>query len=102
MTPRPRNHNCPFAAPAGAAIQVEASSKVTVKDSILWNNSREFQTLDKGSYTIQNSITTMSGNGNKSADPQFVDPATGDFHLKPGSSAIGAASNKTNIGAYPK
>ncbi|MEO8696463.1 MAG: right-handed parallel beta-helix repeat-containing protein [Acidimicrobiales bacterium] len=95
-------HNCPFAAPAGAAIQVENLSKVTVKDSILWNNSREFQTLDKGTFTIQNSITTVSGSGNKSTDPQFVDPASGDFHLKPGSSAIGAASNKTNAGAYPK
>lgn len=95
-------HNCPFEAPNGAAILVEASSKVTIKDSILWNNSREFQTLDKGSFTIQNSITSVAGSGNKSTDPQFVDPAAGNFRLKAGSGAIGVASNKTNVGAYPK
>ena len=62
-------HNCPFAAPAGAAIQVENLSKLTVKDSIIWGNSREFQTLDKGSYTVENTVTTVSGKGNRSADP---------------------------------
>jgi hypothetical protein len=95
-------HTCGYEAPAGAAILVEASSKVTVKDSILWKNSSEFQTIDKATFTIQNSITTVSGNGNRSGDPQFVDPAAGDFHLEPGSSAIGTASNKTNAGVYPK
>ncbi|MGE3907791.1 MAG: hypothetical protein AB7K36_00460 [Chloroflexota bacterium] len=95
-------HNCPFAAPSGAAILVEASSKLTVKDSIIWDNTRDFQTLDNGSFTAENSITSASGNGNRAADPLFVDPANGDFHLKPGSSAIGLASDKTNAGAYPK
>jgi hypothetical protein len=95
-------HNCPSDAPAGAAILVEASSKLTVKDSIIWGNSGEFQTLDNGTYTVENSITTESGKGNISADPQFVDPANADYRLRPGSSAIGAASDRTNLGAYPK
>jgi hypothetical protein len=94
-------HNCPFPAPAGAAILVEASSRLTVKDSIIWGNSGEFQTLDNGSYTVESSITTVTGKGNVAADPQFVDPANADYHLRPGSPGVGAASNRTNVGAYP-
>ena len=41
-------HNCPFAAPTGAAILVEAGSKLTVKNSIIWDNSREFQASRQG------------------------------------------------------
>ena len=62
-------HDCPFAAPAGAAIQVEDLSKLTVKDSIIWGNSREFQTLDKGSYTVENTVTSVPGKGNRSGRP---------------------------------
>ena len=94
-------HNCRFAAPAGAAILVEAESRLTVKDSILWDNTREFQTLLKGRFTVETTISKESGNGNKPADPQFVDPAKGDFHLKQGSPAIGAGANRSNLGAYP-
>ena len=96
------NHNCPAAAPQGAAILVEAESTLTVRNSILWGNTKEFDTLLKGKYTVANTITGQSGNGNKSGDPQFVDPANGNFHLKPGSPAIGGGTNNTNMGAYPK
>ena len=94
-------HDCRFTAPAGAAILVEARSKLTVRDSILWGNSRDFETLG-ASFTIENSITTEKGKNNRAADPLFVDAAKGDFHLKPGSPAIGAASKGANLGAYPK
>jgi CotH kinase protein/Lamin Tail Domain/Bacterial Ig domain/Bacterial TSP3 repeat len=43
--------------------------------------------------------TNWPGNGNFSADPLFVDP-TNDFHLQPGSPAIGAGPNGLDIGAY--
>ncbi|MFN8633050.1 MAG: hypothetical protein U0893_04285 [Chloroflexota bacterium] len=96
------DHNCPAAATAGAAILVENLSKLTVKDTIIWGNSREIQTLDKGTFTVESSIATVSGRGNRAVDPRFVDPAKGDYHLQPGSPAIGAASNRTNLGAYPR
>ncbi|MBN2410560.1 T9SS type A sorting domain-containing protein [candidate division KSB1 bacterium] len=39
------------------------------------------------------------GSGNIDADPQFIDP-DGDFHLRPGSPAIGAGPNGLDMGRY--
>lgn len=96
------NHDCPGSSGPAAAVLVEAGSKVTVRDSILWANSGEFVTISGSSYSVQNSISNEKGNGNRADDPQFVDAENGDFHLKQGSPAAGAGANKTNLGAYPK
>ncbi|MGE0687252.1 MAG: hypothetical protein AB7P33_10930, partial [Dehalococcoidia bacterium] len=85
-------HNCPFK--TGTAILVEDSSTLSIKNSIIWDNTAEFATNLKGKFTIENSITKESGKGNKNEDPQFVDAKNGDFHLKSGSPADGK-------GAYP-
>lgn len=95
-------HNCGDGDGAPAAVLVEAGSKLTVRDSILWDNSNEFATLSGASYTVERSISGEKGSGNRADDPQFVDAANGDFRLKPGSPAAGAGANKTNLGAYPK
>jgi hypothetical protein len=96
------NHNCPEAAPNGAAIFVEDKSQLTVKNSIIWGAIKDFATNLDGKYTVSNSITTESGSGNKQGDPLFVDPEKGDFHLKHGSPASGSATSNTNMGTYPK
>ena len=75
-------HVCPAPAPGGAAILVEASSTLTLKNSILWGNTREFASYSGGSYAISYSITTQAGTGNRALDPRFVSPATGDYHLQ--------------------
>lgn len=44
---------------------------------------------------------TLTGNDNWTADPHFVNPTQYDFHLLPGSVAIGAGSDGANLGANP-
>ena len=47
---------------------------------------------------IRSSIVSQTGfagvNGNINADPKFVDPVNGDFHLRAGSPAIDAGTSK--------
>ncbi len=68
----------------------------TVTNCVLWGNSPT-EIADVG-----NSITTMRytdiqggwpGIGNIDADPLFVDPDNGDYHLSPGSPCIDAGDN---------
>lgn len=54
--------------------------------------------VNNGSPTARNngwynSTQTISGAGDVTSDPQFVDPSGGDFHLQAGSPLIGAAYN---------
>jgi hypothetical protein len=76
------DHVCPGTAPNGAAIYIEASSTLSVRNTVLWGNSREFATLSGGSYTIAYSLTGAAGTGNFSADPRFADAANLDYHLR--------------------
>ncbi len=44
---------------------------------------------------------TITGLGNLSADPHFVNPTQYDFHLMPGSPALGAGLGGSDLGATP-
>lgn len=75
-------HACTASAPGGAAILIEAGSTLALKNSILWGNTREFATSSGGSFSINYSITTQPGTGNRNVDPWFVAAASGDYHVQ--------------------
>ena len=62
-----------------------ASSAITVTYSNVWNNNTDYSGVTAGTGCI-------------SADPLFVNPAAGDFHLGTGSPSIGTASDSGNMG----
>lgn len=67
-------------------------AEVTVANTILWGNERDFSGIDAG--RVFSSITTSppfaGANGNVASDPMFVDAAGGDFRLRGGSPAVKA------------
>jgi hypothetical protein len=71
-------------------------SGVEVVNSILWGNTTDFWSLVVA-LPVQYSITAQDGyagvNGNIAADPLFVNPALGDYHLGAGSPAIDAGTS---------
>ena len=91
--------NCTFygnLALAGGGINNELSS-LELTNCILWGNSPD-QILDDGSgpapsVTYSDIQNYYSGWGNIDADPLFVDPDNGDFHLGPDSPCIDAGNN---------
>lgn len=76
------DHLCPGTAPDGATVVVEAGSVASFRNTIVWNNTREFATLSGGSFSISHSLTGQPGPGNFLADPLFADAAGGDHHLR--------------------
>ena len=85
---------------AGGGINNELSS-LMLTNCILWGNSPD-QILDDGSgptpiVTYSDIQGDYSGTGNIDADPLFVDPGNGDFHLGPGSPCIDAGTNAAPI-----
>lgn len=75
------DHVCP-GTPQGAAVVVEAGSVLTVRNAILWGNTREFATLAGGSFSVAYSISAQPGTGNRNSNPLFVNAAAGDYHVR--------------------
>lgn len=70
--------------PHGGAIVLEGGSSIAITASILWANGTDVVTVaGDDTFTIDDS-TTSTGN-----DPQFVDPAGGDYSLQGTSPAAG-------------
>ncbi|MFO0810604.1 MAG: right-handed parallel beta-helix repeat-containing protein [Gemmataceae bacterium] len=94
------DHTCKPAVP-GTAIAVTDRSKLTVKNSILWNNGGDDVKVDatsRATVTYTLSQTAIRGTGNISKDPLFVNPAGHDYRLRSNSPAINAAETTPNGG----
>jgi hypothetical protein len=84
--------------------------KVLLEGNIFWNEPAVMANLNPSlvtngtievrvDYSILPEPGPWSGQGNLNADPLFVNP-TNDFHLRPGSPAIGAGPQGFDMGAY--
>lgn len=106
----------------GGGIYCGHGSSATVTNTILWNNSGTpgpeiclYSTADPSSLTISYSdvkdglssvfvetgCTLNWGDGNINADPLFVDPASGDYHLQPCSPCIDAGDPLSDCSTEP-
>lgn len=78
------NHDCPIST-GGHAVFVEGDSTVTINNSILWGNGGDdiaFADTSRISTTYTLSEEAIAGEGNLSADPQFADYDSHDYHLR--------------------
>jgi hypothetical protein len=92
------DHTC-AADGTGYGISVTGKSKLTIKNSILWNNGGGDITVDKISkatisYTLGQ--TVLKGTGNLSRDPLFANSASHDYRLSSTSPALNAAAPASN------
>jgi hypothetical protein len=85
----------------GPAIQCSAGSFIA-RNNILYGNGTVSAPQQVGgscghAYSIMQPGPLPSGLGNQSADPRLVDPDAGNFHLLPGSPAIGASDPSSDL-----
>jgi len=86
--------NCVFYANTGASAiwQDDLGEDLHVDNSILWQSDPiDGGGGESGLVSYSNVLGGYEGVGNIDADPLYVDPGAGDFHLQPGSPCIDAA-----------
>jgi cysteine-rich repeat protein/predicted outer membrane repeat protein len=78
----------------GAAVRAYDHSDPVIRNSIIWNHSNPLDPNYNSSVTVTYSDVQggYSGTGNIDQDPEFVSPATGNFHLQASSPCIDAAN----------
>ena len=83
----------------GGGLHIVNEAAPIVRNCILWGNIPDpFGGPVAPNVRFCDIQGGFPGNGNIDADPLFVDPDNGDYHLSPGSPCIDAADNK----AVPK
>jgi predicted outer membrane repeat protein len=112
---RPVITNCTFsgnsAVKQGGGIQSSHGAHPTLKNCIVWGNEVETALEIWGSATVSYSNVEggWPGEGNIDANPWFVDPVGGDYHLLFDSPCIGAGDpnylaepNETDLDGKPR
>jgi predicted outer membrane repeat protein len=81
----------------GGGMYNASSSSPTLTNCTLWGDSSpEIQNIESAptvTYSDVQGAELYPGTGNINADPLFLDPDSGDLHLRPGSPCIDAGSN---------
>ena len=97
--PNPTILSCTFSGNAGESaggLYSDTGAAPALKNSIVWSNTGG-EILDVGSAVTTVRYSNIQGGwkgiGNIDADPMFVDPVNGDYHLASGSRCIDAGNN---------
>ncbi|MBC8422446.1 MAG: right-handed parallel beta-helix repeat-containing protein, partial [Chloroflexi bacterium] len=79
----------------GILFNPQFSATLRITNSIIYNNGHSLWSSDAGTVQVAYSDVEggWPGTGNIDADPRFVDPASGDYHLQPGSPCIDAGTS---------
>lgn len=82
--------------PPGSAIREAGPSPAawTIANSAFWQNANELTGIPGGATVVYDLLQSgYPGTGNISGDPLFVDAASGDFHVLPGSPVVDAGTS---------
>ena len=89
----------------GNGVTVEGHSQVAITNSIFWGNSdgEDFTVDATSAITVTYSLSeeTISGTGNKSSDPLFVNAASADYQLSSSSPAIDTGDPASDYATEP-